>query len=235
MSRRQKPHLRCPDCRMHRSLCICSLLPRIETRTRVVLIVHQLEAVKPTNTGLVAARCLPSSTVVYRGRAPQGAAAVGATPDWPEAVSAAAAGVQPLVLYPHPSATPLEDWRRRTEAVALVVPDGTWAQATRIHARFAARASDIACVSLPASRTGKRLRTARSPHQMATLEAVALALGILEGPEVEAALLRVYRIMTERTLWTNGRIAAADVTGGIPPGVRRHDPLFVPPLPRLPP
>ena len=81
-------------------------------------------------------------------------------------------------------------------------------------------------MSLPASRTGKRLRTGRSPHQMATLEAVALALGILEGPEVEAALLRVYRIMTERTLWTNGRITAADVTGGIPPGIRRHDPLF---------
>jgi len=218
---------------MHRSLCICGLLPRIETRTRVVLIVHQLEAVKPTNTGLVAARCLPSSTVVYRGRAPQGAAPGeahgegGATPDWPAAVAAAAAGAQPLVLYPHPSATPLEEWRGRTEAaVALVVPDGTWAQATRIHARFAARAGDLPCVSLPASRSGKRLRTGRSPHQMATLEALAVALGILEGPEVEAALLRVYRIMTERTLWTNGRIATADVTGGIPPGIRKHDPLF---------
>ena len=221
---------------MHRSLCICGLLPRIETRTRVVLIVHQLEAVKPTNTGLVAARCLPSSTVVYRGRAPQGAAAVGATPDWPEAVAAAAAGVQPLVLYPHPSATPLEDWRSRTEAVALVVPDGTWAQATRIHARFAARAGDIACVSLPASRTGKRLRTARSPHQMATLEAVALALGILEGPGGRGGAAPCL-----------SHHDGADVVDERPhrrrrrdrrnpgPGVRQHDPLFVPPLPRLPP
>ena len=232
MSRSRKPHLRCPDCRMHRSLCICALLPRIETRTRVVLIVHQLEAVKPTNTGLVAARCLPSSTVIYRGRAPVGGAeggadgATGATSDWSAAVAAAAVGAQPLVLYPHPSATPLEDWRGRAEPVALVVPDGTWAQATRIHARFASRAGELPCVSLPASRTGKRLRTGRSPHQMATLEAVALALGILEGPEVEAALLRVFRIMTERTLWTNGRIATADVTGGIPPGIRKHDPLF---------
>ena len=41
---------------MHRSLCICGLLPRIETRTRLLFVVHQLEAVKPTNTGLVAAR-----------------------------------------------------------------------------------------------------------------------------------------------------------------------------------
>jgi DTW domain-containing protein YfiP len=216
---------------MHRSLCICGLLPRIETRTRVVLIVHQLEAVKPTNTGLVAARCLPSSTVVYRGRAPEGAARDGALaevagpPDWSAAVAAAAAGAQPLVLYPHPSATPLEDWRGRAEPVALIVPDGTWAQATRIQARLAARAGELPCVSLPASRTGKRLRTARSPHQMATLEAVALALGILEGPAVRDALLHIYRVMADRTLWTNGRLPTEAVTGGIPAGVRSHDPL----------
>src|SRR5689334_14281839 len=57
LSRRQKPHLRCADCRMHRGLCICALLPRISTRTRVVLVLHQLEALKPTNTGILAAKC----------------------------------------------------------------------------------------------------------------------------------------------------------------------------------
>ena len=69
------------------------------------------------------------------------------------------------------------------------------------------------------------MRTPTAPARLATLEAVAHALGILEGPEVERALLRVYRIMTERTLWSNGRISAADVTGGIPAGVQSHDPL----------
>ena len=54
---------------------------------------------------------------------------------------------------------------------------------------------------------------------------MALALGILEGPDVERELLRVYRIMTERTLWSNGRVTADQVTGGIPAGVRSHDPL----------
>src|SRR5215510_6256239 len=74
LTRRAKPHLRCADCRMHRSLCICALLPRIATRTRVVLVLHQLEARKPTNTGALAARCLENSVVVYRGRAPDGGA-----------------------------------------------------------------------------------------------------------------------------------------------------------------
>ena len=70
MSRSYKPHLRCGDCRMHRSVCICALLPRLETRTRVVLLMHQLEVDKPTNTGVVAARCLVNCATVYRGRAP---------------------------------------------------------------------------------------------------------------------------------------------------------------------
>jgi DTW domain-containing protein YfiP len=69
------------------------------------------------------------------------------------------------------------------------------------------------------------MRTPPQLGRLATLEAVALALGILEGAAVADALMRVYRIMTERTLWTNGRISAAEVTGGIPAGVQSHDPL----------
>jgi DTW domain-containing protein len=218
---------------MHRSLCICGLLPRIETRTRVLFVVHQLEAHKPTNTGLLAARCLPNSAVVYRGRAPGAeGGGDGRTPDATAATMTATAstsidapGAQRLILYPHPSATPLAAWRGRDQPIALVVPDGTWRQAARTRARLAPDPHEIPCVSLPVSDDRRRMRTPSAPERLATLDAVARALGILEGPEVEAALLRVYRIMTERTLWSNGRVAAADVTGGIPPGVRSHDPL----------
>ena len=225
---------------MHRSLCICALLPRLETSTRVVFILHQLEANKPTNTGLMAARCLPNSTVVYRGRAP-GDDAEFALPRDLRPVSASTideggAGAQRLILYPHTSATPLSEWRGRSEPIVLLVPDGTWRQAARTRARLAPDPSAIPCVSLPASDHRRRMRTANRPGRLATMEAVAQALGILEGPEVEAELLRVYRIMTERTLWTNGRLTTADVTGGIPEGVQSHDPLSLrPAVPRLPP
>ncbi len=70
-----------------------------------------------------------------------------------------------------------------------------------------------------------RLRRPPGPGRLATLEALALALGVLEDAAVADALMRVYRIMTERTLWTNGRLTAAEVTGGIPAGARSHDPL----------
>jgi DTW domain-containing protein YfiP len=185
-----------------------------------VLVVHQLEARKPTNTGLVAARCLTNSAVVYRGRPPAEAERQPAEL-WPP-------GAQPLLLYPHENATPLARWRDVAEPIALIVPDGTWRQAARARARLAplGLGGAIPCAALPAARAaGRRLRTPARPERLATLEAVAMALGILEGPDVEAALMHLFRVMTERTLWTNGRVATADVTGGIPPGARPHDPL----------
>jgi DTW domain-containing protein len=203
---------------MHRSLCICALLPRIATRTRVVLVIHQLEAWKTTNTGALAARCLENSAVVYRGRAPDACAADSLD-------TQLSIETDPVLLYPHPSATPLGDWRGTSKPITLIVPDGTWPQAVRTCRRVRALA-DLPCVSLPAPAIAvDRLRVSGRPERLATLEAVALALGVLEGPAVRDALMRVYRIMTERTLWTNGRVSANEVTGGIPAGVRSHEPL----------
>jgi len=203
---------------MHRSLCICALLPRMETRTRLLVVLHQLEARKTTNTGLVAARCLTNSAVVYRGRAPEGVEA--------ESVEAALGGEhEPVLLAPHPTATPLDVWRGSGRPVLLVVPDGTWPQVSRTRRRIEAIAR-LPYVSLPdPDVAADRLRAPPRPGRLATLEAVALALGILEGQPVADALMRVYRIMTDRTLWSNGRITTDRVTGGIPVGARSHDPL----------
>lgn len=250
MSRHRKPHLRCVLCRMHRSLCICALLPRLETRTRVVLLLHQLEVQKTTNTGVVAARCLPNSAIVYRGRSPDEASDaatdvasaershVGAsTAEQVERLAAAIpAGTRAAFLFPHASATPLDAWRVHGAPVTLIVPDGTWSQASRAFSRLG-RALALPCVTLAdrgggaravggASASG-RLRASTGAGRLATLEALAYALGLLEGPEVEAALMRAFRVMTDRTLWTNGRLAREAVTGGVPAGVQSHAPLGV--------
>jgi DTW domain-containing protein len=239
---------------MHRSLCICALLPHLETRTRVVLLLHQLEAPKPTSTGVVAARCLANSAVVHHGRAPADAASAtdgGARGDGDaragvdeEAARVAAQilpGARAAYLFPHAGATPLWRWRGDDGApVTLIVPEGTWRQAARARARVA-RVLDLPCVCLPdppvdAAARG-RLRAAARPGHLATLEAIARALGVLEGADVEAALLHVFAVMTDRTLWSNGRLARDAVTGGVPDGARSHDPLAVgrpqaPPHPR---
>jgi DTW domain-containing protein YfiP len=69
-----------------------------------------------------------------------------------------------------------------------------------------------------------RLRTEAHDGGLATIEAIARALGLLEGekgPRVQHALEFVFRAMVDRTLWSRGAVRTADVTGGIPDGVRR--------------
>jgi DTW domain-containing protein YfiP len=203
---------RCPDCLLHRTLCVCALVPRLETRTRVVLVMHQLELNKPTNTGRLAIRCLPNSQVLLRGREAE------ARTPW------LAEDAVPLLLFPHADAQPLERWRDSPHPVTLVVPDGTWRQANRVRRRVAGLAT-APCVTLPDQTSGYRLRHATRPGRLSTMEAIARALGILEGPEVEQALAHLHQVMVDRTLWTNGRLATTAVTGGIPAGVQSHDPL----------
>jgi DTW domain-containing protein YfiP len=143
----------------------------------------------------------------------------------------AAPGSQTLLLFPHAEARPLEDWRGADRPITLVVPDGTWRQAKKARRRVAGLA-DLPCVSLPAAGpSAYRLRHAARPNRLATIEAIARALQILEGPtegdEIQRRLDHIFRVMVDRTLWTNGRIATDAVTGGIPPGIRSHDPLGI--------
>jgi DTW domain-containing protein YfiP len=198
---------------MHGSLCVCALIAPVETRTRLVLVIHHTEARKPSNTGRLAAACLPNSAIVVRGleRAPSAPFAFG-----PEA--------QPLFLYPHEEAVPLTRFARSDAPVTLIVPDGNWRQASKVRNRVEGL-RDVPCVTLPPDTPSiYRLRTEAHDHGLATIEAIARAMGILEGPHVRGALEHVFRAMVERTLWSRGAIETADVTGGIPEGAMRHDP-----------
>ena len=208
MSRRDNRAHRCGLCLMHVGLCVCPLIPRIQTRTRLTLVIHHSELRKPTNTGHLAASSLVNSEVHVRGRrnhAPETAL------EWGDRT--------PLLLFPHEGAEPLE---RIDESVALVVPDGNWRQAWKMRARVPGL-KDVRCVTLPPGPpTLYRLRTETHPQGLATIEAIARAMGILEGPQVQDALERVFHTMVERTLWARGVLAAKDVTGGIPEGAMQH-------------
>jgi DTW domain-containing protein YfiP len=180
---------RCADCRLTKPDCLCTLIPRVETRTRVVLVLHQFEDRKTSNTGRLALRCLPNSALVIRG-------APGQLIDdsrWNRPDDA-------VLLFPHADARPIESWRDHPRPITLVVPDGTWRQAQRVRRRVAGLAS-LPCAYLTrAAPSTYRLRTALDPRRLATLEAIAEALGVLEGPGSRDALLGIFDVMVERSL-----------------------------------
>jgi DTW domain-containing protein len=203
---------------------MCDRFVTLPTRTRVVLLLHQLEARKPTNTGRFALRCLPNSELAVRGR-PGEVGPAGMAVD-PRQVPAwlAEAESQPVLLFPHPEALPLADFRAHPRPLTLVVPDGTWSQAVRARRRVPGLA-DVPCVCLPAGLVSTyRLRHEPRPGRLSTLEAIAHALGILEGPAVAEALLDIHRLAVERTLFIKGRLAGDRIWGGLPDSARRPDP-----------
>ncbi len=191
---------------------MCALLPTppLPTRTRLVLYLHRYEARNPANTGRLAAACLAASEVRIAGRDEARAAPFVAPPDG-----------RALLLYPAPDAVPLDRLPPTDQPTILVVPDGTWRQAERLR-RLVPGLRALPCVTPPPGpRSNYRLRTELRPDGLATLEAIARAYAVLEGPAVAAALDRGFRAMVERTLWTRGAIEAGDVADGVPDGAVR--------------
>lgn len=214
-----------------------------------MLILHQMEARKPTNTGRLALRCLPNGAVVIRGRVDTnglpalGSGGLEATPDAatvamprtePTARARAvpawlAEATNPVLLFPCADARPIATFRGGAP-ITLVVPDGTWGQAASTRHRVPGLERIPAAVLPPGPPSRYRLRTAPGGvDQVCTLEAIARALAVLEDePGVATELLRVLDMHVERTLWMSGKLSAAEVTGGLPEGVRQHDPLSGP-------
>lgn len=202
---RARGRLRCPACLMHETLCLCEALPRLSTETRVEVWQHALELERPTNTGRLLALILPSCRLRPFG-GPRGAPPeVELDPER-----------RTYLLFPAPDAVVLtaELAHQDPRPLTLVVPDGTWTQAKRGVRTLQA---GLPALRLPDGRpTQFALRSPRRDlDRLSTLEAVARALGIIEGHPVEAALLAAQRLMVERTLFTRGELSAAEVTGGL--------------------
>lgn len=186
--------------------CLCDLIPRVETRTRVVVVLHQFEDQKPSNTGRLAARCLPNSAVVIRG----GFEHATEVPVWEE-------HGDPVLLFPHPDARPLADWRDNPRPVTLIVPDGTWRQAQRVRRRIAGLGTVPCAVVARDAPSAYRLRRTPDPRRLSTMEAIAESLAILEGlngPSTRDALLQIFEVMVERSLRVRAPAARPRTPGG---------------------
>ena len=214
MSRRGSADFRCARCRMLQGLCFCALFPspRLETRTRVALFIHRIEDRKPTNTGRLAVECLANSEVIVRGFRSA-----------PTPAFVPHRGSIPVLLFPSTDATPLTELVGAPSPFTLVVPDGSWRQASKVRQRVPGL-RDLPCVSLPREADSRyQLRREANDVGLATMEAIARALGILEGPEVRAELERVFLTMVERTLVSRGTLGVTNLETPLPPFFQAND------------
>lgn len=189
----------CPLCTLTTALCVCDALPRVETATRVIVVAPLRELRKSTNTGALAVRCLARGELHVSGARDQ-------VVDYGALTHADATN---LLLFPEAGAVPLEASlvRTFTAPVRLIVPDGHWGQAARIRGKLR-DARDLVVVSLPPGPSARHplRREARDrPEGVATIEAIARALEILEGPHASRPLLDVYALFIARALRHRGR------------------------------
>lgn len=184
---------RCPRCALHTALCFCAELVPRTVATRVVVVCHQAEAKKPTNTGRWIPLTLAGGEVRLRG---------GRLPPL-ETDDLRDPARRTLLLYPTADSVELTPSDR---PVTLVVPDGNWRQARKVNSREPGlkTAERVHLPPGPASRY--QLRSHPDPRYVCTFEAVARALGILEGAEVQQHLEEIFERMVQRTLWTRGKL-----------------------------
>jgi tRNA-uridine aminocarboxypropyltransferase len=163
---------RCARCIFPPEACICTVVPRLATRTRFLVLRHASELSRPTNSGRWAALALPDLRLVDY-----------ALPGEPLDVASL---VEPgdAVLFPSPHPPRLDPPPAR-----VLVLDGTWAQARRMIQRIPAlQALPRIGVPAPAVRAADPFRRPTVRGGVSTLEAIAGALHLLGEPEAGRAL-----------------------------------------------
>jgi DTW domain-containing protein YfiP len=107
---------------------------------------------------------------------------------------------QNLFLYPDENAQVLdEDFKAKYPGpYNLIVPDGSWSQASKVYKREP-KFHAIPTVKLPEGIEGEyRLRQSQTANQVCTLEAIAYALGILEGEHIQKHMLDFFKVFVDR-------------------------------------
>jgi tRNA-uridine aminocarboxypropyltransferase len=180
----------CLRCLRPLDFCACAGLPRIPSRTRVVLVQHPREARLAICSAWLTRIALENAEI-HRG----------VSFEQDPAVRAAASVPGAALLYPGPTATDAAALRGRPPPV-LVVVDGTWLQAEKMLAVNPTLAALPRISVVPAEPSGYReLRREPGPAHLSTAEAVALALGTLEDdPARFAPVVAAFRTMVDRQL-----------------------------------
>ncbi len=182
---------------MRKTLCFCLALPSLSLKTRIIVIGRFKEIIQPSNTARFVPLVLTNSSVYLRGQVDRNFRLEEHTQE----------GMPSYLLYPDFDAPYLEDLDPHILArgINLIVPDGNWRQTSKVRRREAGLVELPIVQIKPKDSSLYRIRTERKPNGLATLEAIAYALGVLESQEVERQILEIVRMQADATLEARGQ------------------------------
>ncbi|EXF47021.1 DTW domain containing protein [Pseudomonas sp. BAY1663] len=164
---------RCARCRVPFSHCLCPWLPEVDSRSGVCLLMHDIEPLKPSNTGWLIADVVPDTFAFSWQRAGVDPHLLQllADPQW-----------QPLVVFPGEYAVP----SRVVECIEpqpgkrplFVLLDATWTEARKMF-RKSPYLDGLPVLSLrPEALSRYRLRRSTRSDHLCTAEVAALCLDL---------------------------------------------------------
>jgi len=186
------PRATCLRCRLALSSCWCAASTTQRTRAELILLQHPREARNPIGTARMAHLSVADSQIRIGIQFAEDPAVLAMLAD-PTRRS--------VVLYPSPNARPAEELQDSETPLRIFVLDGTWWQAKKLWQ------ANPWLQALPAYRltpqTAGQYRIRREPaaHCLATIEAVAQLLDVLDGQQGQhASLLEPFHVMVERQI-----------------------------------
>ena len=179
---------RCPGCRLLPSHCLCALRPVLHAPTRagVCLLMGDIEALKPSNTGWLIADVLPDTHAFgwARTRVDPALLALLADPQW-----------QPYLVFPGEFVAPERVVNSLMPQLAkrplFVLLDATWAEARKMFLK-SPYLNHLPVLSLqPQEASNYQLRRSTRDDHLCTSEVAALCLA-LAGDTQAAHTLDAY-------------------------------------------
>ncbi len=183
---------------------MCDLIPSLTLKTKVSLVIHKRELKRTSNTGTLALKALVNSEMRVRGLENNGNLKHQAL----DLTDLLTDTYENILLYPTDKAVNLtpEVLQNISKPIQFIVPDGNWRQASKVHIRHK-ELDKIKHVKIKTINLDKDfLRKETTENGMATLQAIAYALGVTEGLEIEKALLGLYSEKLKRTLLSRGTL-----------------------------
>ena len=185
-----EPRPICARCRRPQKVCYCAALPRLETRTRVVILQHPRERDMPIGTARMATLALAGAELRVGMRwTGDDLADVLGDPARP-----------PILLYPGPGARDIFA-EPPPGPVTLVCVDGTWSQARGLVNRSPALQALPRYAFVAPEKSHYRIRKEPDDAYVSTIEALMHVLGVLEqDPQRVRALLAPFHAMVDAQL-----------------------------------
>ncbi len=204
LARSSKPFLarggfkqeRCAGCRLVPTHCMCSQRPSVPTRAGVCLLMGDIEALKPSNTGWLIADVVADTFAFGWARTEPDPVLLALLRDrqW-----------QPYVVFPGEYAAPERVVHTLQSPVAFgedddagegkrplfILLDGTWAEARKMFVRSPYLAALPVLSLRPDLPSAYKLRRSRRDDHLCTSEVAALCLG-LAGEDLAAQTLTAY-------------------------------------------